>query len=93
MEAIITFLTDTLNIVKDQLDDESIEAVTHYLSHDEPEMAFEGLFLEIMNLDSHIDLDWERCKSVGMELNLHEESVFDFGFWSKFESFIGQRVN
>lgn len=92
MESILDFIEYTLKKVQEYLDEESIEAVSHYLSHNELEMAFEGLFLEIMSLDTPLEFNWDQCRQIGEKLNLHEETVFDFEFWPKFEAFIASRV-
>lgn len=39
-----------LDANKPNLDLKSIDAVLHYLDHDEYEMAFEGLFIDLMTL-------------------------------------------
>jgi len=64
-ENALKMIQDLLNQNLEILDDESKEAVQHYLDHDEYEMAFEGLFIDLMsvnklisnkNLDSYVDL-------------------------------------
>lgn len=82
------FIQFILTTVQSELDKESIESVTHYIDHDEYEMAFEGLFLEIMKLKSVPDIDLVKSREVGKSLKLNEEAVFDYLFWEKFESYI-----
>lgn len=73
-----------VNEYKQIFDSETYEAVMHYIMHDEYEMAFEGLFLEIMQCS-----EWKGLKSVlfyikiGQFLGLENESVFDANFWHK----------
>lgn len=81
----IQFILKTVNL---KLDKKSIDSVNHYVDHDEYEMAFEGLFLEIMQLKEILEIDWQKSKEVGKLLKLDEESVFDFDFWNKFEDYI-----
>ena len=85
-EYIKSFIQTLLLEVK--LDRESIEAINHYLEHDEYEMAFEGLFIEIMKLEEVPKIDFVESMKVGRKLKLNEESIFDFEFWKKFETFI-----
>ena len=82
------FIQFILKTVNSKLDKESIDSVNHYVDHDEYEMAFEGLFLEIMQLKEIPKIDWQKSKEVGELLKLNEESVFDFDFWNKFENYI-----
>lgn len=78
----------TLEIVESKLDSESIDFVNHYVNHDEYEMAFEGLFLEIMKLEEIPKIDFLKSKMIGELLNLNEESVFDIDFWHKFKIYL-----
>lgn len=84
------FIENVSNEIKPQLTKSSIDSVSHYLRHDEYEMAFEILFLGIMDLKDISNIDFLESKKVGKLLKLHEESVFDFDFWNKFEEFIRQ---
>jgi len=66
----------------DFLDVETVDAVRHYIDHDEYEMAFEGLCLDL--LDQKVkDVDWPLCIALARRLGLDKESVFDPGFWGK----------
>jgi hypothetical protein len=82
------FIQMTLESIQLKLDKESIDFVSHYINHDEYEMAFEGLFIEIMKLAKAPKIDFIESKKVGELLKLDEESVFDFEFWEKFEEYI-----
>lgn len=64
------------------LDKDSKEAVQHYIDHDEYEMAFEGLCLELLTLEGR-DVDWGICLKIARKLGLDRESVFDHEFWVK----------
>ena len=78
-----------LNLCKDSLDLESVEAVQHYIDHDEYEMAFEGLFIELMKLGRLPNIgNWNDYLDLGHSLGLDKESVFDAEFWPRFESFV-----
>ena len=82
------FIQTLLTKVQNDLQKDSIDSVTHYLEHDEFEMAFEGLFLELMSINDIPDIDFQKSKEVGEILKLNVESVFDFEFWNKFEKYI-----
>ena len=59
------FIQRILKSVQLKLDKESVDSVNHYINHDEYEMAFEGLFLEIMKLDKIPKIDLMESKEVG----------------------------
>ncbi len=82
------FIQLTLKIVESKLDSESIDYVNHYINHDEYEMAFEGLFLEIMKLEEIPEIDFLKSRKIGELLKLNEESVFDFDFWHNFKNYL-----
>lgn len=81
------FILETLNVVESNLVKESKEAIKNYLNHGEYEMAFEILFTEIINHNSTGKIDYNKALKIGQELNLRNESIYDPGFWVKFESF------
>ena len=84
------FIQMILKTVQLNLDKETVDSVNYYINHDEYEMAFEGLFLEIMKTEQVPKIDLIECKEVGELLKLNEESVFDFEFWEKFEEYINR---
>lgn len=68
---------------------EAIGEVRHYVDHDEPEMAFEGLFIELMQAGKIPEsVDKVSCVKLGEYLNLDVESVLDDDFWMKFTQFL-----
>ncbi|MDY6930104.1 MAG: MafI family immunity protein [Pseudomonadota bacterium] len=71
------------------LDTETVESVQHYLDHSEYELAFEGLFIELMKVDAVLEKDEsEIYLKLAMELGLDRDSVFDGKFWEKFKAFM-----
>jgi hypothetical protein len=82
-------IQELLNQNTSNLDFESNETVRHYISHDEYEMAFEGLFIDLMKLGA---VNWPEKPSTYMELGeklgLDHDSVFDGNFWENFTHFI-----
>ena len=83
-----SFITSLLADVKEQLDEESIEAVEHYVDHDEYEMAFEGLFIELIKLNIKPSIDTKKILEIGKFLNLNQDSVFDDTFWDKLINYL-----
>lgn len=71
------------------LDTQSQEVVRHYLDHDEYEMAFEGLFLDLIAHGSITSCDkLDVYLALGRSLNLEKESVLDGQFWPKLMRFV-----
>lgn len=70
------------------LDAESIEAIVLYLDNREYEMAFEGLFLELISSGKTLKLNTNECMTFALQLKLDKTSVFDHQFWSKFEKYL-----
>ena len=56
---------------------------------DRYEMAFEGLFIEIMQCKNPVSIDVKKSVAVAKSLQLDIESVFDANFWNHFKEFIG----
>src|ERR1700743_1852002 len=79
------YIRNTLNEVSSYIDDESNKHVLHYLNCSEYEMAFEGLFIEIMK--SNIQVDFNLATIVAKQLHLDKESVFNPLFWNEFENY------
>ena len=79
-----------LNSYTSLLDEETTTAVQHYIDHSEYEMAFEGIFIEIMNLEEHSQkahIDVSQYVELGKQLKLDTDSVFDDDFWPKFTKY------
>ncbi|MBP0595964.1 hypothetical protein J8I87_41385 [Paraburkholderia sp. LEh10] len=71
------------------LDDETLESVRHFIEHDEYEMAYEGLFIELMKVHFNPqDIDMEGCLRIGELLGLSRESIFDGDFWVHLKSYV-----
>ena len=87
-EDIKNFIEEVLETVKHELKSDSEESVRHYVIHDEYEMAFEGLFIELMQLKDKPKIDYSKCKKIAVMLKLNEESIFDNNFWENFKEFI-----
>lgn len=71
-----------------QLRKEDSEEVFHYLNYDEYEIAFELLFLCMMELPNIPNFDYCRFKEIGLTLKLNEETKYDPDFWKNFVRFV-----
>lgn len=81
------FLLEVMD--KNNLDDSSVEAVEHYISHSEYEMAFEGLFIELMESKCILtDKQKKMALDFGRQIELDHESVFSTTFWDDFLKYI-----
>jgi hypothetical protein len=84
-----TYIEEVLRLYSNFLSAETVDAVNHYLEHDEFEMAFEGLFLDLMKIERLPPLlDAKECSDLAKKMKLDKESIFDRAFWEKFLSFM-----
>ena len=82
-------LENLLAQCKTTLCSEAVEEVQHYIDNNEPEIAFEGLFIELMQLEKLPEgVSKEDCISFGKYLKLAEDSVLDDEFWENFTKFM-----
>lgn len=68
-----------------------IDEIQYYLDHDEYSMAFEYLYLEIMERPgSRFTLGQDKVREMALffELNDEGECMIDHAFWPKFEKFL-----
>jgi len=86
-EAAETFIRS--NVDRIGIDTEGRREILRYLDNREYEMAFEGLFLELIRSTRPGDLDPALCRNLGIALGLDRHSVFDGQFWEKFEHYVG----
>lgn len=82
------FIQRTLKEVESRIGQQSIDSINHYVDHDEYEMAFEILFLIIMELKDFPKIDLLKSKQMAEFLKLNEETVYDTDFWNSFISYI-----
>jgi len=77
-----------LEICQNDLPYEAVKFVKQYLDHAEYEMAGEGLFIEIMNLENiPPTLHKNECLNLAYSLGLDKEVVYQHDFWVKFYDF------
>lgn len=87
--AIKQVLAELVVICESVLCKEAVSEVRHYIENNEPEIAFEGLFLELMQINKlPVGLNSKMCLELGLSLKLNEETVLSDSFWSKFVVFI-----
>jgi hypothetical protein len=82
------FLKSTLNEVGSYLDEDSIKTVNHYIDHDEYEMAFEIIFLEIMKMHKKPVIDYKQTTETALHLKLDKQTIFDIDFWKKYKDWL-----
>ncbi|MBD0384112.1 hypothetical protein [Paenibacillus sedimenti] len=64
---------------------EGIDAIMHYYRHDEYEMAFEGLLIELTKVGQYPpNFVFHEWKELGEHYKLDKESIFDELIWEKF---------
>ncbi|SFA99508.1 MULTISPECIES: hypothetical protein [unclassified Bacillus (in: firmicutes)] len=70
---------------KELLTIEDIKELEHFFNHREYEMAFEGLIIELTNIDKYPNnFSFSHWKSLGKHFKLDKETVFDEYIWEKF---------
>lgn len=83
-----SYIRSVMFLVQSELASDTAHTIHHYLAHSEFEMAFEGLFIEVMQLPYVPKLDFSESRKVGELLELDQETVFDVDFWNKFRNYI-----
>lgn len=91
-----SFIRDRLVVLLEKyqgvLDEGTLESVRHFIGHEEYEMAYEGLFIELMKINFNPrDIDMGVCMTMGESLGLNVESVFDGDFWVHLASYVEAR--
>lgn len=80
-----SILAEFIKTVRELIPCDGLEGVAHYFEHDEFEMAYEGLVLELLKSGKYPDnFDYNQWKELAIYYNLDSESVFDGQFWRKF---------
>lgn len=69
--------------------DKRLHDIRHYLNHDEYGMAFEYLYLEIMDRKGSVfSLGPIKANKIGRLLDLDKETLIDEKFWCRFQEYI-----
>lgn len=93
-ESLVEKIQTEINANNGVIPKERLVDIRHYLDHDELGMAFEYLFLEIMeNKSSIFTLGVREAREIALffKLNDENECMVDPGFWPKFEMFLTQQ--
>ena len=73
------------------LPEDAVNQIEHYISHNEPEIAFEGLFIDLIKTGAFPEnIDKASCIELGKQLKLNKESVLKDEFWEEFIVFLKQ---
>lgn len=87
-EIVEKFINQFLDANSCIIDDAAVKHVKHYLHHNENEMAFELLILEIMKQSALVHWDDEKVLKCALFLELDKESVYDDDFFKKLTTYI-----
>tara|TARA_R100001132_G_scaffold27192_1_gene31385 strand:+ start:11263 stop:11754 length:492 start_codon:yes stop_codon:yes gene_type:complete len=78
-------VTGLIESCRGLLDQDGLAEVDHYLNHNEPEMAFEGLLIELIQANKVPDsFDVDQWKRIAQTAGLPAGGVFDEDIWNKF---------
>ena len=78
-----------IELCRDHICKDALSEIIHYIDNSEPEIAFEGLFIELIQLGTlPKNIIKASCVELGRDLNLNRESVLDDDFWNKFIAFL-----
>ncbi len=90
-EAIISDIESEINANRKVIPESRMSDIQHYLAHDEYGMAFEYLYLEIMEReDSRFELGSDRAVELAIffKLDNEDECMIDPEFWVKLQEYI-----
>jgi len=78
-------LESYINSSKEVLDAKDIEEVEHFFKHDEFEMAYEGLLIELTKAEVYpMEFNFQKWKDLGEHYSLDKVRIFDEAIWEKF---------
>jgi len=82
-EIVKKFINQLLNANNCIIDSAVVKHVEHYLRHNENEIAFELLILEIMKQSAPVRWNAEKVFKCALFLELDKESIYDDDFFKK----------
>ena len=91
---LVETLQSEINANSSVIPADRLSAIQPYLDHDEYGMAFEFLYLEIMERpNSHFTLGEARAREMALFFDLNDEDWcwVDHRFWPKFEDFLKRK--
>jgi hypothetical protein len=82
---LIKRIESVIEVLRNILDEDTMNEVMHYFDHGEYEMSYEGLMIDAMEVSlKNISVDFVEMKEIAIELRLDKDTVFDSEFWTKF---------
>ncbi|MEQ9890072.1 hypothetical protein [Pectobacterium aroidearum] len=82
-------ISKLIDLYGKDLDEKTINSVNHFLEHGEYEMAYEGMFIDLMSIGFNPEnIDVSHYIGIGISLGLNKVSVFYFDFWNKLVSYL-----
>ncbi len=95
-EELVATIKAEIDANRSAIPEDRIEYIEHYLLHGEYSMAFEFLYLEIMERDNsvfYLGVEKARKLALFFDLNDEDECMVDHKFWSKFLEWSEQFTN
>ncbi len=84
-------ISEFITISEKLIQKEGLEAVKHYFEHNEYEMAFEGLIIELLNINVYpSNFDVNEWIEIGLKCKLDTLANFDDKMWDKFLLWCGK---
>nr|WP_299498406.1 hypothetical protein [uncultured Rhizobium sp.] len=86
---LVSYLQEEIDANKGIIPADGLRWVQHYLDHDEYSMAFEYLYLALMDIEgSRFTKGKQRAVEIALFLNLNDqnECMIDADFWQKFQN-------
>jgi hypothetical protein len=88
-QQLVTDIQSEINANKEKIPEDRIKCIQHYLDHDEYAMAFEFLYLEIIERNgATCTLGKEKAQKIALMLDLDKEMNYDQAFWKKFQKLV-----
>lgn len=82
-------IIDLLNIYADILDPDTYSEVMHYLEHGEYEMAYEGLFIDLIKANFQPQkIDMEYHLKICIKLKINNKNIFNADFWEYLNNYL-----
>ncbi|WP_374981513.1 hypothetical protein PSGK_11420 [Pseudomonas solani] len=83
------WVSEKLMLIRSDISDEAFSDICHYVEHDEYEMAFEYLLLEVMDLKLNDNFVGGEVMGIAVFLGLDRDYHYDENFWGRLNSIWG----
>jgi hypothetical protein len=87
-EELERYISNIFSKYENLFESKNKDAILHYLNYEEYEMAFELLFLELINNKINPKINIFECEKIAVQLKLNEHTIFDDNFWIKFKTYL-----